>query len=185
MSSLFICWLDKYAVETAGKSARWNLWGPSVLEPGVRRPSPGPLWTFAPGRGLRQEVRSGRGAHTAWIGPCAGARWGVGVTRGSQGSPPISCGEWASWRGRVGPSGAWRPGGEGTYCSVLDLQYQTEWASGKESACNAGDTGSIPELGRSPGGMATHSSILAKKIPRQRSLVDYSPRGHKESDTTE
>ena len=25
------------------------------------------------------------------------------------------------------------------------------WLSGKESACNAGDSGSIPELGRSPG----------------------------------
>ena len=25
------------------------------------------------------------------------------------------------------------------------------WLSGKESACNAGDTGSITELGRSPG----------------------------------
>ena len=33
--------------------------------------------------------------------------------------------------------------------------------------------------------MATHSSILAWKIPGQRSLADYSPRGHKESDTTE
>ena len=36
----------------------------------------------------------------------------------------------------------------------------------KESACNAGDPGLIPELGRSPGkGMATHSSILAWRIP--------------------
>ena len=32
----------------------------------------------------------------------------------------------------------------------------------KKSACNAGDLGSIPELGRSPKkGMASHSSILA------------------------
>ena len=46
---------------------------------------------------------------------------------------------------------------------------------------------------RSPGwedllkeGMATHSSILAWKIPMDRgSLNDYSPRGLKESDTTE
>ena len=36
----------------------------------------------------------------------------------------------------------------------------------KESACNAGDQGSIPGSGRSPGeGMATHSSILAWRIP--------------------
>ena len=34
-------------------------------------------------------------------------------------------------------------------------------------------------------GMATHSSILAWEIHGQRSLVGYSPWGHKESDTTE
>ena len=34
-------------------------------------------------------------------------------------------------------------------------------------------------------GMATHSSILAWRIPGQRSLVGYSPWGCKESDTTE
>ena len=33
--------------------------------------------------------------------------------------------------------------------------------------------------------MATHSSILAWEIHGQRSLVGYSPQGHKESDTTE
>ena len=41
-------------------------------------------------------------------------------------------------------------------------------SDGKESACNAGDLGSIPGLGRCPGGesMATHSSILAWRIAR-------------------
>ena len=34
-------------------------------------------------------------------------------------------------------------------------------------------------------GMATHSSILAWRIPWQRSLMGYSPWGHKESDTTD
>ena len=40
-------------------------------------------------------------------------------------------------------------------------------SAGKESARNAGDQGSIPELGRSPEeeGKATHSSILACRIP--------------------
>ena len=33
--------------------------------------------------------------------------------------------------------------------------------------------------------MATHSSILAWRIHGQRSLVGYSPWGHKELDTTE
>ena len=40
------------------------------------------------------------------------------------------------------------------------------WLSGKESACNAGNAGSTPESGRSPGGgNGNHSSILAWKIP--------------------
>ena len=43
------------------------------------------------------------------------------------------------------------------------------WLSGKESACSAGDAGdmgSIPGLGRYPGGgNGNHSSILAWKIP--------------------
>ena len=39
------------------------------------------------------------------------------------------------------------------------------WLRHKESACNAGDPGSIPGLGRSPEeGMATHFSILAWRI---------------------
>ena len=36
----------------------------------------------------------------------------------------------------------------------------------KASACNVGDLGSIPGLGRSPGkGKATHSGILTWRIP--------------------
>ena len=39
-------------------------------------------------------------------------------------------------------------------------------SAGKESACSAGDLGLISGLGRSPeGSMATHSSILAWRIP--------------------
>ena len=39
-------------------------------------------------------------------------------------------------------------------------------SDGKESACNVGDLGSILGLGRSlEEGMATHSSILAWRIP--------------------
>ena len=38
-------------------------------------------------------------------------------------------------------------------------------SNSKESVCNAGDLGSVPRSGRSPGEeMATHSSILAWKI---------------------
>ena len=42
------------------------------------------------------------------------------------------------------------------------------WLSYKESACNAGDLGSVPGLGISlGGGLATHSSILAWRIPTE------------------
>ena len=61
------------------------------------------------------------------------------------------------------------------------------WLIGKESACNAGDAGSILGLGRSPGG--GHGSPLQYSCLEnphgQRSLVVYSSWGHKESDTTE
>ena len=57
---------------------------------------------------------------------------------------------------------------------------------GKESACNAGDLGSIPGLGRSTGeDMAIHSSTLAWRIPWRGDLVGYSPWDNKESDMTE
>ena len=40
---------------------------------------------------------------------------------------------------------------------------------GKESACNAGDVGSIPGMGRSSGGVhGNHTSILAWRIPMDR-----------------
>ena len=40
------------------------------------------------------------------------------------------------------------------------------WLSGKESASNAGEVGLIPGLGRFlEEGMATHSSILTRRIP--------------------
>ena len=57
----------------------------------------------------------------------------------------------------------------------------------KESACNVGDLGLTPGLGRSlEDGMATHSSILAWENPHgQRSLAGYSPWAHRELDTTE
>ena len=65
---------------------------------------------------------------------------------------------------------------------MSDLSYRDKGfrcgSVGKESACNAGDLAAIPGLGWEDPlekGMATHSSILAWRIPW----------GHKESDTTE
>ena len=60
-------------------------------------------------------------------------------------------------------------------------------SDGKESACNVGDQGSIPGLGRSLGG--GHGNPLQysclKNPHGQGSLAGYSPWGHKELDTTE
>ena len=52
----------------------------------------------------------------------------------------------------------------------LTMENIPQWLSGKESSCNAGDAGdvgSIPGSGRSPGrGNGHPPSILAGKIPR-------------------
>ena len=58
----------------------------------------------------------------------------------------------------------------------------------KESACNVGDLGLIPGLGRSPGGGGRGNPLqysCLKNPHGQRSLVGYSPEGSKELDTTE
>ena len=58
------------------------------------------------------------------------------------------------------------------------------------SVRDAGDTGLIPGSGRSPGGGTTSywqptPVLLPGKFYGQRSLADYSPWDHKESDMTE
>ena len=55
----------------------------------------------------------------------------------------------------------------------------------KASACNVGDLGSIPGSGSSPKEMATHSSILAWRIPWTEELGGLQSMGRKESDMTE
>ena len=57
----------------------------------------------------------------------------------------------------------------------------------KASACNAGDLGSIPGSGRFPWRRKWQPTpvFLPGESHGRRSLVSYSPRGRKESDTTE
>ena len=58
-------------------------------------------------------------------------------------------------------------------------------SDGKESACNAGDLGLYPRLGRYAGeGMATHSSILALRIPWTEESGRLQFMGSQESDMT-
>ena len=60
-------------------------------------------------------------------------------------------------------------------------------SDGKESACNAGDPGWIPGLGRSPGDWKWLPTpvFLPGESHGQKNLVGYSPWGCKESHTTE
>ena len=57
----------------------------------------------------------------------------------------------------------------------------------KESPCTAGDPGSIPGLGRSPGGGhgKPTPALLPGEFHGRRSLTGYSPWGRTELDTTE
>ena len=53
----------------------------------------------------------------------------------------------------------------------LQRQRFSSGSDGKESACNVGDLGSIPGLGRSPErGQGNHSSVLAWRIPMNREV---------------
>ena len=67
------------------------------------------------------------------------------------------------------------------------LDYDPGGSTGKQSACNAGDLGLIPGLGRSFGG--GHGNPLQNSCVEnphgQRSLVAYSPWDCKELDMTE
>ena len=68
----------------------------------------------------------------------------------------------------------------------MDLGFP-DGSDGQESACNVGDLGLTPGLGRSPGG--GHGNPLQdsglENLHRQRSLAGCSPWGRKESDMTE
>ena len=70
---------------------------------------------------------------------------------------------------------------------IFNLKWQAHFIFEKVSAKPVGDLGSIPGLGRSPGG--GHGNPLQYSCLEnphgQRILTGYSPWGHKESDTTE
>ena len=71
----------------------------------------------------------------------------------------------------------------------MDKEGFPRWCSGIESATNAGDAGdegSIPWSGRFPGrGNATHSSILAWRIPWTEKPGGPQSWGRRDLDTTE
>ena len=61
--------------------------------------------------------------------------------------------------------------------TIFLFLFRLPWLLSKESACNAGDLGLIPELGRYPGGghgnPLQHSCL--DNLHGQKSLMDYSP----------
>ena len=73
----------------------------------------------------------------------------------------------------------------------LTSTYEYLWASQgvpvvRNLPANAGDTGSIPGSGRSPEeAMATHSRIVAQRIPWTEEAGGLQSKGRKESDRTE
>ena len=79
------------------------------------------------------------------------------------------------------------------HCFFIFMLYDTKglprWWSGKESACNAGDTKDsslIPGSGRSPGvGKGNFLQHSGLENSTNRGDVGYRLRGHKESDMTE
>ena len=84
----------------------------------------------------------------------------------------------------------WGPGGAGPHQLLFSIRGRLGFrggSDGEEFACSVGDLGLIPGSGRSPGG--GHGNPLQYSCLEnphgQRSLVGYSPWGHKESDTTE
>ena len=69
--------------------------------------------------------------------------------------------------------------------NISDIDGFSGVSVGKEAACNVGDLGSIPGLGRSlEKEMATHSSILAWKIPWTEEPGGLQSMESQESDTT-
>ena len=69
-----------------------------------------------------------------------------------------------------------------THSSILDFPGGSD---SKTSVYNAGDLGSIPALGQWRRKQQSTPVLLPRKSHGQRSLVGYSPWGHKELDTTE
>ena len=85
--------------------------------------------------------------------------------------------ESCKWHGSF-PAGVWQ--------SVGPKMGLPGGSDSKESACNAGDPGSVPGSGRSPGeGNGNHSSILAWRIPWREEPGGLQSMGSQELDTTE
>ena len=95
-------------------------------------------------------------------------------------------GIFCSWQVKYLQLSTWLTKANFCLSSLLLISFPGS-SAGKESACNAGDLGSIPMSGRSPGG--SHGNPLQYSCLEnphgQRNLAGYSPWGRKELDMTE
>ena len=93
--------------------------------------------------------------------------------RGGQALGPPLCGVWGKIQDRDSGRGPIR----GALPRRFPLSLATGGSEGKESTCNVGHLGSIPELGRSPaGGHGNPLQYSCLENPHeQRSLAAYSP----------
>ena len=95
--------------------------------------------------------------------------------------------KWDTWKKKTPPTpNTQKPGMTWDEQQLTGRQGLPRWLSGKESACNAGDAGLIPGLGRSPGEGNGYPTpvFLPGKSHGQRNLAGYNPRDLKESDVT-
>ena len=94
---------------------------------------------------------------------------------------------WTEEPGRLQSMGSHRVGHDWSDLAAAWLPSFMGWDSGKESACQCRDMGSIPGLGRSPGvgnGTPLQCSCLENSMDRG-ALRAHSPWGCKELDMTE
>ena len=85
-------------------------------------------------------------------------------------APNPTVGTWQIWNLNPGPNNS--------NVDIIFKESQIEYSDGEESACNAGDPGSIPGLERSPG-EGNGNPFLAGTSHGQRNQVGYSPWGPK------
>ena len=78
----------------------------------------------------------------------------------------------------------WSRGGDSGFCFLLFGMGFPGGSDSRESACSIGDLDLILRLGRTPG-EEDGNLFLTGEFHGQKSLVGYSSRGHKDSDTTE
>ena len=98
---------------------------------------------------------------------------------------PRTAGQWISYPFVQSPNYPPTPYSQGPRTTSYAISCPLPGSTGvKNMPANAGDAGLIPGSGRSPGEVATHSSIFAWEVPWTEEPMGYNPGGHNKSDMT-